>query len=403
MANTNHKPAKGKPVTSHPLFPAVAALWFGALFGLGSLAIRPSLIEELVATSGIDLIVPAAAPPLGVTARILIALTLSALGALIGALLAWRINRPWVKQRERSHGPGSAGHDAPDLRSRDTHPDAPARRPISAYDELGDRLDAPIARIGFLAGASRDIGVDSEEQLFQSHDPALLPGDDGQALDITAIQLQPVDSAIPPLVPQAAFAAPLGQAAPAVAAPAATAVASPTVELTSPASLGMIDLAVRLQESMTRRRAARNDETMTLSTTPLAGFDVPDVLPPSGHEPLDDDGQEPTGDETDGEAFASLLAIGPAAPRGALARIKEPAPATATAEPVVIFPGQLAPGSEPFAAPASELEARQPVAIAKTPVDATVTDFAAPPIDPAEAEQALRAALANLQRMSGAA
>ena len=94
MANTKRKPTKGKPISSHPLFPAVVALWFGALFGLGSLAIRPTLIEGLVLKTGLDLVVPAAAPPLGVTARILIALIMASLGAAIGAALAVRATRP---------------------------------------------------------------------------------------------------------------------------------------------------------------------------------------------------------------------------------------------------------------------------------------------------------------------
>ena len=65
MAKQARKPVKSPPITSHPLFPAVVALWFGALFGLGSLAVRPTLIEGLVLKSHIDLIIPATAPPLG--------------------------------------------------------------------------------------------------------------------------------------------------------------------------------------------------------------------------------------------------------------------------------------------------------------------------------------------------
>ena len=70
MQDRDRKSAKGKaPISRHPLFPAVVALWFGALFGLGSMAIRPGLIEDMVLAAGIDTLVPAAAPPLGMTAR----------------------------------------------------------------------------------------------------------------------------------------------------------------------------------------------------------------------------------------------------------------------------------------------------------------------------------------------
>lgn len=79
---------RGKtPVTWHPLFPAMLAVWFGALFGLGILAVRASLLETLVLSFGIDGLVPAAAPPLGATARILLALGFAMTGAVIGGAI----------------------------------------------------------------------------------------------------------------------------------------------------------------------------------------------------------------------------------------------------------------------------------------------------------------------------
>jgi hypothetical protein len=89
------------PISSHPLFPAIVALWFGALFGLGSLAVRPSLIESLVISSQIDVLVPMAAPPLGMTARILLALFMAMLGIGAGAAIARRIARPRPVARSR--------------------------------------------------------------------------------------------------------------------------------------------------------------------------------------------------------------------------------------------------------------------------------------------------------------
>ncbi|MET1755090.1 hypothetical protein ABVV53_06425 [Novosphingobium sp. RD2P27] len=101
--NTRRKPAARQPITSHPLFPAVVVLWFGALFGLVSLAIHPTLIERLVHLTTIDRFIPMAAPPLGTTTRILLALLMTTLGCLIGALMArvFGTRRPAAGARRR--------------------------------------------------------------------------------------------------------------------------------------------------------------------------------------------------------------------------------------------------------------------------------------------------------------
>jgi hypothetical protein len=160
--------AKAKPVTAHPLFPAVVALWFGALFGLGSLAIRVGLLEAVVLTSRIDTVLPAAAPPLGVSARILLALVLAALGALIGATIARRIARPKPEVRERKRNPVGSSAAPVSVRARDSHPDAPARKPISAHEELGSEPA--------LAGRRRGMLAIEHEQAFELHEFAPLPG-----------------------------------------------------------------------------------------------------------------------------------------------------------------------------------------------------------------------------------
>ena len=98
--NRNQARIKG-PVSSHPLFPAIVALWFGALFGLGSLAVRASLIESMVISSHLDVIFPMAAPPLGMTARILLSLAMAVIGIAAGAAIARRIARPKPVERQR--------------------------------------------------------------------------------------------------------------------------------------------------------------------------------------------------------------------------------------------------------------------------------------------------------------
>lgn len=192
MANTKRKPAKGKPISSHPLFPAVVALWFGALFGLGSLAIRPTLIESIVLRTGVDLIVPAAAPPLGVTARILIALIMASLGAAIGTAVALRINRPKSVARERKRNAASPGAaaaaEAAMWQQRDIFTDGPARRPISVREELGETLDGS----GPLVSRRRPLAVEHEDRPFEPHDLAPLPGGAPQVFHIAATRLAPV-------------------------------------------------------------------------------------------------------------------------------------------------------------------------------------------------------------------
>lgn len=94
MAKHSRSTAGGhQPISRHPLFPAIVALWCGALFGLASLAIGPALIERLVLATGIDKVIPMAAPPLGNTVRILTALAMTGMGVLGGALVALNLAR----------------------------------------------------------------------------------------------------------------------------------------------------------------------------------------------------------------------------------------------------------------------------------------------------------------------
>jgi hypothetical protein len=101
-------------------------------------------------------------------------------------------------------------------------------------------------------------------------------------------------------------------------------------------------------------------------------------------------------------SYASLLEVSPA--RNPFVRIDEPEAATAEIEPVVIFPGQApmqpapssaAPQAAPFRRFDAPVAAGQGVQVAASAI--------APTVDPGEADRALRAALSNLQRMSGAA
>lgn len=180
------RPQATKPITSHQLFPAVVALWFGALFGLGSLAIRPTLLEALVMKSRIDLIVPAAAPPLGITARMLIALAMAAIGATIGVLIARRMARPKQEVRQRKRGARSQDSAADLSAYRADHGDYAAPNPVSVRDEIDLGEEAG----GLLAGRRRAaLAIEHEEAEFVPHEMAPLPGGTPQVLDISGIEL----------------------------------------------------------------------------------------------------------------------------------------------------------------------------------------------------------------------
>jgi hypothetical protein len=114
-------------LSSHPAFAPAFILWCGAMLGLPVLAISGAALESWVAGAHIDSLLPAAAPPLGATARLMLAAGFALVGAAVG----------WGVTRMLRPGPLREG-DEIQLRQRDRHPDAPARRPISAHAELGD-------------------------------------------------------------------------------------------------------------------------------------------------------------------------------------------------------------------------------------------------------------------------
>ncbi len=137
MARKKQKSAKGgAPISSHPAFPAIVALWFAALFGIGSLVLPTSFFESVVTAIGLDAILPAAAPPLGFTARAAIAIAISVFGLAVGLFLARKVVAAQADGQERSRDLK--------LKEEDRHPDAPAKRPISARKELGSEGLGPV-------------------------------------------------------------------------------------------------------------------------------------------------------------------------------------------------------------------------------------------------------------------
>lgn len=150
--NSGQRPS----ITSHPLFPVIVVLWCGALFGVASLAIRTEMIENAVVAAGIDGVVPMAAPPLGKTARILIALLATGLGCLVGLVVMRRASKPRA--------------EAPVRRRR-----AEAKPAAPIDEEAQDKQVAEVEKAPLLApGRRRRFAMMRDEQADDS-DPAPTP------------------------------------------------------------------------------------------------------------------------------------------------------------------------------------------------------------------------------------
>ncbi|MCT2557718.1 hypothetical protein N0B51_01855 [Tsuneonella sp. YG55] len=174
MSERRKRTAASGSVSAHPAFPAIVALWFAALLGIGSLVLPVALLERISQATGLPAYLALAQPPLGVTARIAIALVAATAGFLAGLAIARRIA---VAHREMPVRGRVAAVSADPRASATT-----IKRPISAHEELGDSdLDAGSppspAREGF-AGRRRPLSVTDDSARSEFFDNAPLPGHD---------------------------------------------------------------------------------------------------------------------------------------------------------------------------------------------------------------------------------
>ncbi len=133
-----------------PLAPLIAAV-AGGLAALGVAMIPVPALEALVMDSGLPSILAAAEPPLGLTARLAVAL---GAGTFVGAFM-WLSAFILLGSRGLTIGgeaepADSAEVPVPVLRRADAHPDAPPRPPLLATRDLGKpfleiRAGAPAA------------------------------------------------------------------------------------------------------------------------------------------------------------------------------------------------------------------------------------------------------------------
>ncbi|MDC0886855.1 hypothetical protein OAS19_03595, partial [Altererythrobacter sp.] len=133
MAQRDKRKAGTKaPISAHPVFPAIVALWFAALFGIGCLVLPTALVEKIVVGAGLPAIVDAAAPPIGFTARMIMGVAAALLGAAAGLFVARKV---------------AAAQTAPVSPRRAPKPavtEDAAKRPIFATEELGEEGLGPV-------------------------------------------------------------------------------------------------------------------------------------------------------------------------------------------------------------------------------------------------------------------
>jgi hypothetical protein len=245
-----------------PIAPAIAAV--AALFvALAFVAMPVNVLEGMVVDSGIASLVTAAEPPLGLTARFVIAAI--AAGAIGGVL--WFGLLLLIGTRSVVLNRGAAAGDTPVVRRADAHPDAPPRRPVFANRDLGTPFLDIRAEPG-LTG-ERPIPVDLDTPLAQ--------------------YLHPLDKPLPAPPPQ-----PLPVAPPAVAEPTPlpirgeVAIESAQAAVIAPPAPVVPEQPVETPEAPTRFAAHERIETFELTpmvratgaepSTPLAPATIHDLL-----------------------------------------------------------------------------------------------------------------------------
>ncbi len=128
-------------------------------------AMPDDLFSGLIARSGLPNLVAAAEPPLGMKARgaVIAAVAILIFGAVL--LLFRAIDRISARPAAAKAAPAEA--EAPRLRRADTHPDAPARRPLLAGRDLGDYFEPE---------EDEDILDLSDEEKFADLEVSPMPG-----------------------------------------------------------------------------------------------------------------------------------------------------------------------------------------------------------------------------------
>ncbi len=175
-----------------------------------SLMIPATILESFVSAIGLPEMIEASAPPLGVNARLIIALFCGIVAAaIVFAFAPNKAGLSFSKREAQEDDPdyeyGGTEQDAkptfmdrlrgltsgdiesgirdlsdlPKIRSADAHPDAPARRPLFAGEDLAD--PTPLAVQQFAEDEMAAAPMPAPSEAHQDYEPAFQAGPDYEA------------------------------------------------------------------------------------------------------------------------------------------------------------------------------------------------------------------------------
>lgn len=120
----------------------------GAVAAVSIALLSTDALEHLVWTGGIAALVPAAQPPLGTTARVLLTIAAAVVAGAVGWSALFLLFGPGGFLAAR---PDISAHPA--VRRADAHPDAPPRKPMTAAD-----LGTPLMEVGLMEVGLMEVG-----------------------------------------------------------------------------------------------------------------------------------------------------------------------------------------------------------------------------------------------------
>ncbi len=157
--------------------PGWGAAASAASVGMAFVALPAAWLEAVVQASGVAALLPVAEPPLGATARAVLALGGGALTATVvwaALYILFGAGGFFVATPPRADG-------GPVVRRADAHPDAPPRRPLTAAELTGTpaplgRADYPVPSIPVPMSGPQERTVPSDlDTPLSALDPAAIP------------------------------------------------------------------------------------------------------------------------------------------------------------------------------------------------------------------------------------